>query len=209
MTATNSGGSSTASVTILVNDAAPSGVTFSPSSFVLTKDVAMTSVTPTAGGGTVTSWSVSPALPTGLTLDATTGEIRGTPTVVSPSVTYSITATNAGGSDSKTLTLQVNDVVPAIEYLPNDLSMTNNTASSDLPLSPTITGAGTIVSWTVDPSLPSGLALDASTGEITGMPTELLPEQCTPLLEPTLADLHQHTSTSQLLIKFQQLSTSK
>ena len=174
VTATNSGGSSTASVTILVNDAAPSGVTFSPSSFVLTKDVAMTSVTPTAGGGTVTSWSVSPALPTGLTLDATTGEISGTPTVVSPSATYTITATNAGGSDSTTLTLQVNDVVPAIEYLPNDLSMTNNTASSDLPLSPTITGAGTIVSWTVDPSLPSGLALDASTGEITGMPTELL-----------------------------------
>ena len=104
--------------------------------------------------------------PAGLSLNATTGEISGTPTAVTPLTNYTITASNAGGSNSTTFTLQVNDVVPTIEYLPNDLSMTNNTASSDLPLTPTITGAGTIVSWTVSPSLPSGLAIDVATGEI-------------------------------------------
>jgi uncharacterized repeat protein (TIGR01451 family) len=175
VTATNSGGSATATVTILVNDAPPSGVTYTPTSATLTKDVAMTALTPTAaGGGTITSWSVSPALPAGLSLNNTTGVISGTPTAVTPLTNYTITASNAGGSNSTIMTLQVNDVVPTIEYLPNDLSMTNNTASIDLPLTPTLTGAGTIVSWTVSPSLPSGLALDAATGEITGTPTELL-----------------------------------
>ena len=134
VTATNSGGSSTATVTILVNDAPPSGVSYTPTSVTLTKDVAMTSLMPTVGGGgEATSWSVSPALPAGLSLNATTGEISGTPTAVTPLTNYTITASNAGGSNSTTFTLQVNDVVPTIEYLPNDLSMTNNTANSDLP----------------------------------------------------------------------------
>ena len=174
VTASNSGGSAAATVTILVNDAAPSAVTYNPSSFTLTKDVAMITVTPTAGGGAVDTWSISPALPAGLSLDATTGAISGTPTAVASLTNYTITATNAGGSNSTTLTLQVNDVVPTIDYLPNDLAMTNNTVSADLPLAPTQSGAGTIVTWSISPSLPAGLALDASTGEISGTPNELL-----------------------------------
>ena len=47
ITATNSGGSDTATVTIVVNDEVPSGLTYSPNSFTLTKDVAMSTVTPT------------------------------------------------------------------------------------------------------------------------------------------------------------------
>ena len=175
VTATNSGGSATATVTILVNDAPPSGVTYTPTSATLTKDVAMTALTPTAaGGGTITSWSVSPALPAGLSLNNTTGVISGTPTAVTPLTNYTITASNAGGSNSTMITLQVNDVVPTIDYLPNDLSMTNNTASSDLPLAPTITGSGTVVSWTISPSLPSGLLFNTADGTISGTPTQLL-----------------------------------
>ena len=49
-------------------------------------------------GGPVVSWSITPALPAGLSFNTSTGEINGTPTAVSPSATYTITATNAGGS---------------------------------------------------------------------------------------------------------------
>jgi len=174
VTATNSGGSATATVTITVIVAAPAGVTYNPSSLTLQKDSMMPTITPTASGGEVTSWSISPTLPAGLTLNTTTGEISGTPTAVTPFGTYTVTASNAGGSNSTTLTLQVNDVVPTIDYLTNDLALTNNTASSDLPTSPTTTGAGVIVTWGVSPSLPAGLAFDSATGEITGTPTELL-----------------------------------
>ncbi|MEJ6665475.1 MAG: putative Ig domain-containing protein, partial [Euryarchaeota archaeon] len=176
VTATNTGGSDTAAVTIVVNDALPV-ITYSPSSLTLTKGTAMTTVTPTASGGTIVSWSISPTLPTGLAFDASTGAISGTPTVLSVSAVYTVTATNTGGSDTAAVTIVVNDAVPVIAYSPNDLSMTNNTASSDLPLSPTITGLGAIVSWALDPAspaLPTGLSLSSSTGVLSGTPTELI-----------------------------------
>ena len=48
-------------MTIVVNDVAPSSLTYSPNSFTLTKGTAMTTVSPSLSGGTVTSWSVSPS----------------------------------------------------------------------------------------------------------------------------------------------------
>ena len=51
---------------------------------------------PPTVSGTVTGYSVSPALPAGLTLDPTSGVISGTPLAGSPATTYVITASNAG-----------------------------------------------------------------------------------------------------------------
>ena len=171
ITANNSGGSATATVTILVNDAAPSSVTYSPSSFTLTKGTAMTTATPTSGGGTPTSWSISPSLPSGLTFDTSNGTISGTPTAVSSSTSYTVTATNAGGSGTATVTIQVNDVAPSsITYTPNSFTLTNGTPMTTT--TPT-SGGGTPTSWSISPSLPSGLSLDNSTGAISGTPTAI------------------------------------
>ena len=171
ITANNSGGSATATVTILVNDAAPSSVTYSPSSFTLTKGTAMTTATPTSGGGTPTSWSISPSLPSGLTFDTSNGTISGTPTEVSSSTSYTVTATNAGGSGTATVTIQVNDVAPSsITYTPNSFTLTNGTPMTTT--TPT-SGGGTPTSWSISPSLPSGLSLDNSTGAISGTPTAI------------------------------------
>lgn len=51
-------------------------------------------------GGPITHYSSSPALPTGLILNPTTGYISGTPRRASPSgaITYNITGSNGGGS---------------------------------------------------------------------------------------------------------------
>ncbi|MAF93370.1 hypothetical protein CMO85_01745, partial [Candidatus Woesearchaeota archaeon] len=174
VTASNTGGNATTTITIEVEVAAPSGITFTPSSLTAEKGTAITPITPTASGGPVASWSISPALPAGLTFNATTGEINGTPTAVSPLTTYTVTATNAGGSGTTTLTLEVNDVAPVLNYTPDDLQMTKNTASSDLPLAPTVSGSGAVVSWSISPSLPSGLAFSTADGTISGTPTQLL-----------------------------------
>lgn len=63
-----------------------------------TVGVPLAPVTPQVTGGTPTQFSVSPALPAGLSLDASTGVLSGTPTAVSARRTYEVTAANAGSS---------------------------------------------------------------------------------------------------------------
>jgi len=57
--------------------------------------------------GTVTSYSVSPALPLGLTLNTSSGVISGTPSAVASSADYTVTATNGTGSTTATVTIEV------------------------------------------------------------------------------------------------------
>lgn len=60
--------------------------------------------------GTVTLYSISPALPTGLTINSTTGVISGTPTVVSAAANYTVTASNSGGSTTAIVNITVEEV---------------------------------------------------------------------------------------------------
>ena len=171
VTATNTAGTDTASLTIVVNDVAPTSITYSPSSFTLTKGTAMTTTTPSTTGGTVTTWSVSPSLPLGLSIASSDGAISGTPTAVTSQATYTITGTNTGGSITTTITIQVNDVAPIISYstIPD---LTKGTAMTTV--SPTSSG-GAVTSWAVSPSLPAGLTLSSTTGAISGTPTTVTP----------------------------------
>ena len=151
--------------------APPSSITYTPSSFTLTKGTAMTNVTPSASGGPIASWSVSPTLPAGLSLNTANGTISGTPTTVTSSATYTVTATNAGGSSTATLTIQVNDIAPStITYSPSSLTLTKGTTMTTV--TPTTSG-GTPTLWSVSPSLPAGLSFSTSTGAISGTPTAI------------------------------------
>jgi hypothetical protein len=58
VTATNTGGSATTTISILVNDAPPAAVSYGVNTLTLTKNTTMTAITPTSSGGTVTHWSV-------------------------------------------------------------------------------------------------------------------------------------------------------
>jgi hypothetical protein len=64
-----------------------------------------------SGGGTVASYSISPAAPAGLTFSTSDGRLSGTPTSAAPATAYTITATNASGSATRTFTLTVSPVV--------------------------------------------------------------------------------------------------
>ena len=169
VTATNTGGSATATVTIIVNDAPPSSIVYNPSSFTLTIGTAMNDVTPTSSGGAVETWSISPSLPTGLVFESSNGTISGTPTAISSSTVYTITATNPGGSANATITIEVNDVQPyAIAYSGNPFTLTKGTVMS--ANTPTASG-GAVDSWSISPQLPTGLTFSASNGEISGTPS--------------------------------------
>jgi len=167
ITATNSGGTGTTTVTLTVNPPAPV-ISYTPSSNIYTIGVAITSLTPANTGGAATSYSIDIALPTGMLFNTTTGVISGTPTVISTITTYTITATNAGGTGNTTETITVNPVAPAISYTPSTNIYTVGTTIT--PLTPANTG-GASTDFIIGPSLPAGLSFDNTTGIISGTPT--------------------------------------
>jgi hypothetical protein len=87
--------------------AAPTNLTYTTNPAVYAKGVAIANNSPTSKGGTAVSYSVTPPLPAGLSLDHATGVISGTPTAASVQATYTVTATNSGGSTSVSLSITV------------------------------------------------------------------------------------------------------
>jgi hypothetical protein len=173
ITATNSGGSTTTTLNIRVNDIAPTSLSYSNLSPLYVKGTAIAANSPTHSGGTITDYSVSPSLPTGLTLNSSTGLITGTATVISAEGNYLITGTNSGGSTTTTLTIQVDDAAPAsLTYSALSPSYTLNLPITDN--TPISTG-GVITDYSVSPALPSGISLNSSTGVIHGTPTSISP----------------------------------
>ena len=173
VTATNSAGSTTVGLSVTVNAAviAPSGLTYSVNPAVYTVGTAISSNTPSSSGSAVVSYSVSPGLPAGLSLNTSTGVISGTPSAAKATATYTVTARNSAGSTTVGLSITVNAaVIPpsGLTYSVNPAVYTVGTAiSSNTPRS----SGGTVVSYAVSPALPAGLSLNTSTGVISGTPS--------------------------------------
>ncbi len=85
--------------------AAPSGLSY-PAPPSWTVGTAIVPLTPTVTGS-VSTWSVAPALPAGLSLDPTDGRISGTPTVAAAATSYTVSAQNAGGATTYALSVTV------------------------------------------------------------------------------------------------------
>jgi uncharacterized repeat protein (TIGR01451 family) len=171
VTATNSGGSTTAMFTITVNDIPPEQLRYAMSPYTFTLNSPIPPIGVTQIGGPITSASIAPALPTGLSMD-NQGRITGTPTQLSSTTTYTVTAGNSGGNATGTLVITVNDVAPsALSYSPNPAQLPKNT-----PITFTMTKAGgAVVSYSVTPVLPVGLGLNITTGVLSGTPTVITP----------------------------------
>lgn len=70
-----------------------------------------------------TGYTISPGLPPGLTFNGKTGIISGTPTAISPTTIYTVTAYNIGGSSSTQISITVSDKqIPPVP--PPDISYT-------------------------------------------------------------------------------------
>ncbi len=167
ITAINSGGTAMATVAITVNDVAPS-IVATPTTQNVTVGSPIETITITSNGGAVISYSISSTLTTGLSFDTTTGTISGTPLVVTGSTSYTITATNSGGMAMATVAITVNEAVPIISISTDTLVATVDTAIQQITI---VSSGGAVVSYSISPTLTSGLSFDTATGTISGTPT--------------------------------------
>jgi Putative Ig domain len=147
----------------------PTNLAYSQPTMTAIVGVAISVDAPTVTG-TVSSYAVSPALPAGLSLSASSGAISGTATAASAKASYTITASNSGGSTTATVQITVNQAVTPpsnLIYPQTSLSLeAGQPFPSDIP-----TVSGTVASYNVSPALPTGLNLDANTGTIYGAPS--------------------------------------
>jgi len=85
-------------------------ITLTPNSEEKNVNAAIFGYTIGITGDTVTSFSISPATPSGLSFNTTTGLMSGIPTSVAPATIFTITARNTGGLSTATFTLTVKAV---------------------------------------------------------------------------------------------------
>ena len=118
VTASNASGSANSYLTITVNDQPPTSLVYTSQTAVYAIHLPIEPNSPANEGGTITAYSVSPALPPGLNLNATTGVISGTPTIAAAEANYVVTASDSGGAATATLTLTTAKIVPSAPAIP-------------------------------------------------------------------------------------------
>lgn len=200
------------------------------------KDTPITPFTPVTGlngvpfidsgtGTTHYEYFVSPSgspLPTGLTLNQTTGQITGTPTattVVSALVFSTICKIGVRDSRNRkafkesTLTFIVLEDLVAVNTTNNKVTGVVNSTNADVSLFSSITGGRPPYVYSVAVgTLPGDLVLDQATGKITGTvsetkrtftdpsQTEVLP--ITPSVEITVEDFYGTKVTNHTIVDF-------
>jgi len=144
------------------------------------EEITPTSATPIGLTAPITFAVTSGVLPTGLSLNTSTGSVTGTPVEVveAPGREVVITATDANGTEVfQTHTYIINATVGSIS--PETVSRENIFADEAITPTPTPTTENLVdpIVWDISSNnLPTGLSLNTSTGVISGTPSEVIDE---------------------------------
>ena len=152
------------------------GVTIAEQVYKQNSDIGQFVLPGAASGDGDLRYSVSPALPQGLTLDATTHTLSGTPTAESVRTKYTYAVTDEDG-DAAYLALYITveaDLMPDFEGAAiAEQVYTQNQAIDNLILPEAVSGDGDL-SYSLTPTLPEGLMFDAATRTVSGTPAEAM-----------------------------------
>jgi Putative Ig domain len=163
--ATNAGISTSSAVVV---SSAPAITTTSLASGVVGTTYTQT-LAATGGAGTLT-WSITGALPAGLSLNTSTGVISGTPTAFG-TFNFTVKVTDSAPTPmtaSGPLSITINNPPLTI----TTTSLPNGQVGTAYSASLAAAGGASPYTWSVTVgSLPAGLNLNTSTGAITGNPT--------------------------------------
>jgi len=169
ITATNGTRTATSSPTYTVNEAIPLTLGYTtPTTYTVGYPISSNLPHPT--GGTPTHY-VSTALPAGLTLDANTGEIKGTPTTAGGPTSVTVTGNNGAGSAQQVISITVT-AAPTASLASNPASVPVGQSSSLTVLfsgsangTALLTGDGISTPMTVTSgtSIPTGIVNVAGT----------------------------------------------
>jgi hypothetical protein len=133
-----------------------------------------TAYTATEIPGTKT-FTITPALPAGLTLNASTGVVTGTPTVTLVATTFTVTASDGTASATATISLTITSAsTTATAVTPTNQTLNGfigvPIAATSAITAPAVTGTKV---FSITPALPAGLSLNGANGVVSGTPTAL------------------------------------
>lgn len=168
ITALNAAGeAATAAITITVTGSNTPSLSYGGSPLTWAMGAA-TGATATANNATI--FSIDKNLPTGLTLNTSTGVISGTPTGATgvAAADYTVTATNAGGYK----TTAVCNIAVTGNNTPNFAMATPlvfSAAAGATSVAPS--AVSNVAAYSISGNLPNALTFNAVTGVIAGTPT--------------------------------------
>jgi hypothetical protein len=169
ITVTNPFGSYTQYFYLFIRDRIPSGLALTFNDQTVSIGTPITNMVASYSDATNASFSVTPSLPTGVTVNKATGEISGTPTQEIPDTTFTLYATNNEGTVTTTFDLEVLFGPASLAYP----AITQSRYNPIVPIDPVITG-GTPTAYTEDAPgclAALGLTLNGINGKISGTVT--------------------------------------
>jgi hypothetical protein len=134
-------------------------------------------------------------IPPSLQLDTVTGKITGTPNIFYPTTTHTITVSDSLTPTPQTATFDFNLTVRAtpLNTILNELSIALSVGETVSVVPVSASGGLSPYTFSVSPSLPTGLSYNTSTGEITGSPSS---ELSSTTFTVTVTDLSNQSATA-------------